>query len=440
VRRRDYLAVACAALSVRLAYVLWLPESRADRVTPDSGHYLDVVASPLWGLPERMPLYPAYLWLVSALTGSADELWPILGQCALDTATCLVVAAIVREFHPRAGLPAGLAAAFNPVQIVYAGFILTDTLFLFFATLALWRLVVWSRDFDPAEAWRAGAFLALALLVRVHIWPFAVLLPAYALTAGVFRARLGLAARAAAILALAAALPLAGTAAVNRASFGQFALTTQSGEHVLYWIVPLVRDAWNGAGYAEERERLYAIYSERHPGTEAIDPFRAARAQREIAREELAGVPAAAYIRAWAAGMTVNLFAPAIAQVPAVARLPRASWYATEGDGLAARLANYFAAAEGGTFAWFLAGGLAIEAGLRALALIGLATALAGRRLPWGLVLLAAWAAFTLLIAGPVVAPKYRLPAEPVFCALIGVALARYFTSSSARASPATSR
>ncbi len=437
--RRASLAIVLAALAVRLPYVLWLPIDRADRVTPDSGHYLDVVDKLLWGLPERMPLYPAYLWLVSRLTGSSDELWPILGQCVLDAGTCLVVAAIARHFHPRAGLPAGLAAAFNPVQVVYAGYVLTDTLFLFFATLALWRLVVWSRSLSPVEAWRAGAFMALALLVRVHVWPFAVLLPAYALFVGFFRSRLGAGARGAAILAIVVALPLAGTAAVNRASSGQLALTTQGGEHVLYWIVPLLRDTQFSTGYVKERERLYESYTRRHPGTERMEPYEVSRAQMALAREALEDIRLATYVRAWSAGMAVNLFAPALTQIPAVLRLPRASWYATEGGSLFARFGNYFTAAESGGFAWFLAGGLAIEAVLRILAIAGLAVVAVRRRLPLALLLLVAWATFTLLIAGPVVAPKYRMPAEPVFCVLIGVALARAFTSSSARASPATS-
>lgn len=437
--RRAGLAIAFAALAVRLPYVLLLPVDRADRVTPDSGHYLDVVDKLLWGLPERMPLYPAYLWLVSRLTGSTDELWPILGQCFLDAGTCVAVALIARHFHPRAFLPAGLAAAFNPVQIVYAGYVLTDTLFLFFATLALWRLVIWSRRFRPAEAWRAGAFMALALLVRVHIWPFAILLPAYALFAGFLLGRLAASARGAAILAFAVALPLAGTATLNRATSGHFVLTTQGGEHVLYWIVPLLRDAQFGSGYVAERERLYDIYTERHPGSVPIASYDASRAQMAIARDALADVDLATYVRAWSAGMAINLFAPAITQVPAVLRLPRASWYATEGENLFARFVNYFTAAEGGKFAGFLAGGLAIEAVLRVLAFAGLMILLVRRRLPFALLLLAAWAIFTLLIAGPVVAPKYRMPAEPGFCVLIGVAIARALTSASARASPATS-
>lgn len=434
-----YLPVAVAALLARLSFALWLPIDRADRVVPDSGQYLDAMHMSMWGLPERMPLYPAYLWLVSQLTGNVGELWPVLGQCLLDTGTCLTIAVMADRIYPRAGLPAGLVAAFNPVQIVYAGFILTDTLFVFFATLALWRLVVWSETLRPAEALRAGAFIALALLVRVHIWPFAVLLPAYAIFVGLRRSQLARSAMGAAILAVSVVMPLGATAVINRANFGTFALTTQGGEHVLYWIVPLLREEQFGTGYADERERLYDKFSARYPGPVGLDPFIKADAQMALAREAMEGVGISAIVRTWAKGMVVNLFAPALTQVPAVARLPRASWYATDGDSLPARLKNYFRAAEGGAFAAYLAAGLAIETILRVAALCGLFVLVLRHRMMPSLVLLACWAVFTLLIAGPVVAPKYRLPAEPVFCIFIGAAIARAFISSSARANPATS-
>lgn len=434
-----FLLVAVAALVLRLAYVLWLPVDRADRVTPDSGHYLDAMHADLWGLPERMPLYPAYLWIVGWLTGSGSEVWPVVGQCLLDTLTCLFVAAIAARFDPRAGLPAGLAAACNPVQIVYAGFILTDTLFLFFATFALWRLVVWMDTQRPADAACAGLLMALALMVRVHVWPFALLLPVFCLVAGFRRADSGRTAISAAVLAIAVVLPLAGTAVFNRVQFGHLALTTQGGEHTLYWIVPLVRETQFGVPYSEERERLYEIYSQRYPVGSHSDAFERAEAQMELAREAMIDVNLTAVARSWVGGMIVNLFAPALTQVPAVARLPRASWYATIGDDPLSRLGNYFKAVERGAFVWFLAAGLAIEIVLRVLALGGLVCLLGRSRMPLSLPMLAGWAVFTLLIAGPVVAPKYRLPAEPVFCAFVGVAVARALRYASGRASPATS-
>lgn len=434
-----FLPVAVTALVLRLSYVLFLPVDRADRVTPDSGHYLDAMHALLWGLPERMPLYPAYLWLVGRLTGSGDEVWPVVGQCFLDTFTCLFVAAIAARFDPRAGLPAGFVAALNPVQIVYAGFILTDTLFLFFATFALWRLVVWTETMRTAEALRAGLLIAAALMVRVHVWPFALLLPVLGLAVGTWRVGFARTIPGAALLAATVLLPLAGTATINRHQFGHFALTTQGGEHVLYWIVPLVRETQFGVPYTEERERLYEIFSRRHPGGTNTDLFERAAAQSALAREAMADVAPTAVARSWIGGMIVNLFAPALTQVPAVSRLPRVSWYATPGEDPASRLKNYFHAVEGGAFARLLAAGLAIETVLRVLAVGGLALLLVRRRMLPALSLLAGWALFTLLIAGPVVAPKYRLPAEPVLCVFVGVSLARAFRYPSERASPATS-
>ena len=101
----------------------------------DSQEYLSLAASGA----EQTQVTPLYLLFLSAhmTIFGASPLWPVLSQCGLDAITCVTIAALASTLDRRLAIPAGLAAAVNPVQIVMAALVLTETLFIFFAALAL---------------------------------------------------------------------------------------------------------------------------------------------------------------------------------------------------------------------------------------------------------------------------------------------------------------
>ncbi len=146
-RRHPYLVIFAAALVVRLAYTLghYAAMGGAGLLMEDSAAYLDagramarhgaLVREARGGiLPETryMPLYPLFLAVHMTLGGGA-ALWPVLSQALVDSASCVLIARLATCFDARLRLPAGLFAAINPTQVVLAGLVLTDSLFLFWS-------------------------------------------------------------------------------------------------------------------------------------------------------------------------------------------------------------------------------------------------------------------------------------------------------------------
>src|SRR5262249_56439345 len=64
------------------------------------------------------------------------------------------------------------------------------------------------------------------------------------------------------------------------------------------------------------------------------NPFVQSAVKSELAREEMARLPARAFIAAWLEGAVVNLGAPAVLADPRVRALPKPSFYNTPGVGL----------------------------------------------------------------------------------------------------------
>ncbi len=143
---RFFLAVSLAALALRLFFVFRFPG-----VVDDSRLYADIAKNWLrYGIYavtnsgqimptlSRLPGYPAFLAAVFAVFGSDNFRAVLLIQVLFDLATCFLVADLARRLlSDRAALAAFLLAGLNPFLANYAAAALTETLEIFFTTLAL---------------------------------------------------------------------------------------------------------------------------------------------------------------------------------------------------------------------------------------------------------------------------------------------------------------
>jgi hypothetical protein len=137
------LAKPCAAaLAIRWAYDLALYFARGDNglLGVDSGDYLnrarlhaaelmrDGISGWLWlGIdPMQMPMFTWTTALSAMVSDPRAALVYVLFQGVIDTGICAAVYFIAREFDPRIAMPAGVAAAINPTQIVVAGMLYPD--------------------------------------------------------------------------------------------------------------------------------------------------------------------------------------------------------------------------------------------------------------------------------------------------------------------------
>jgi len=143
---RFFLAVALAGLALRLVFVLHFPA-----VVDDSRLYADIAENWLqhgiYGITNsgevvptlsRLPGYPAFLAAVFAIFGWSNFRAVLLIQVLFDLGTGLLIADLARRmFSARAAKAAFALAALCPFLANYAAAALTETLEVFFATLAL---------------------------------------------------------------------------------------------------------------------------------------------------------------------------------------------------------------------------------------------------------------------------------------------------------------
>jgi len=143
---RFFLAASVVALALRLLFVLRFPA-----IVDDSRLYADIATNWLqhgvYGITDsghimptlsRLPGYPALLATIFAIFGINNFRAVLLVQVLFDFGTCFLMADISRRlFSERATKAAFLLAAVCPFLADYAAAVLTETLEIFFTTLAL---------------------------------------------------------------------------------------------------------------------------------------------------------------------------------------------------------------------------------------------------------------------------------------------------------------
>src|SRR5262245_58280910 len=362
---------------------------------------------------DRMPLYPLLLAGVRSMFGDAPRIVAAV-QAVIDAGTCALIAALGAAISPRVGLIAGILAALSVTLVVYSTQILTDSVFLFFFTLMLYAGARFLLRPTPALATRPAIGLLLAAAV-----------PVVFLIAWVKRKSFVSAGAATLLFAITAAAPIAPVLLRNAIRYDSAALTSQTGDYLAFWIVPLVAERTDGTPYQVSVDRMDALYRDalaRRYASALSNPFVQSAVKAELAREEMARLPARAFVAAWLEGAVVNLGAPAVLADPRVRALPKPSFYNTPGVGLWQKVRAYLLD-DPGRYQLLLVAGLVGMVPFLALEAVGFV--MLARSLPWAAVFAGGVLAYFLLIGGPVATAKYRLPMEPVLVVLAAIPLAR---------------
>ncbi len=143
---RFFLGASLAALALRLLWAFYFPA-----VVDDSRLYADIAQNWLrhgiYGITDsgqimptlsRLPGYPAFLAAIFATFGVSNFRAVLLIQILFDLGTCFLIADLGRRIlSERAAQAAFLLAAVCPFLANYAAAALTETLEIFFTTLAL---------------------------------------------------------------------------------------------------------------------------------------------------------------------------------------------------------------------------------------------------------------------------------------------------------------
>ena len=324
------------------------------------------------------------------------------------------------------GLISGILAALSVTLIVFSTQILTETLFIFFFTATLLAGAHYLRSPTLGLALLAGVAGGLALGTRTAVAPLlAAMVPLVFVVAMVRGRGFATALAAAALFAVATVAPITHMLARNVLHYGHFSLTSQGGDHLAFWIVPLVKQRADGTPFQVTADRLRELDRQAlaarglPPDT---NPFVRSTIKTAIARDEMARLPLAAYAKAWLEGMVVNLAAPALLGDPRVRALPKPSFYHTPGASLWER-ARIYLFDDPGRYQVLLIIGLLGTLAFLALEAVGFV--MLARAQPWAAVFAGGLLAYFLVISGPIASAKYRMPMEPVLIVLAAIPLAR---------------
>jgi 4-amino-4-deoxy-L-arabinose transferase-like glycosyltransferase len=164
-----FIAALLAGIALRLIFIFRFPS-----VTTDSFIYGDIAKNWLqhgvYGLSSagevvptyiRLPGYPAFLAVIFAIFGIDHYGAVLIVQMFVDLGTCFLIANLARRVvSASASKAAFLLAALCPFLANYAAAALTESLEIFFTTLAL-NLAV--ASLDPSDSRKPGAWAGCGL-------------------------------------------------------------------------------------------------------------------------------------------------------------------------------------------------------------------------------------------------------------------------------------
>lgn len=423
---RTALSIFLAAAFLRFLY-LGLLVSSHDLTQEDQRIYIDLSEQiqlaklPSWDkiTPARTIGYPVFLALVKSQFGALFPAVPIL-QAFLDSLTCVLVFLMAQRLGVNAAV-AGVLSALNLNMIILCGMLLTDCFFLFLlSSFGYLFILSWQR-----QCVRSGIlailFLTLATYIRSAsyylIFPVLVVLSCYFFYHQGFRATTTVVLGGAACFLLV----LGPRHYQNWAEFRSTALVTQAGVGTLFWYYPGVYQ-YSGQGSYGEGENLARQKLQEAMERDSLqelpqNPFEQQRYLLSVGREAIKDLGLTNLAKAWVTGAVLNLLAPSVVYAPAVRALPRPSFYYTSGRNSLAKIWNYVKDVRSRTYLGLLLAGFISSATFLGLTLWGFGSLLAAgqsRSEQLLILLLGALVLYFLLITGPIVSPKYRLPCEPV--------------------------
>jgi len=427
--------VFLVALVLRLGYVL-LFVGDGDLLKEDQLIYLSMAENisniGFEGLSsERVPGYPVFLNFVFSV--ASNILWVPVIQAIVDSVTCVLIGMLTYRIFGAGFLLAGLLSAFNLNMIIVSAMILTDTVFLFLFVAALLSGVSFLAR--PRFLHYLGCIVLLSAATMVRSASY-YLIPLFlfgiALWSGYMRVKMGHVIAYFVTGLLVAAIIISPQHFKNWMDHGSFAYASQGGSHMLGWVVPAVFQ-YSGEGSYQQGQELGSRYLNQvllsHQLAELpSDPFESSELTKEAATLALKELGITAVAKAWVIGSAVNMITPSASYAPAVRSMKHASFYETKGDGALEKIRNYLIEAKNISYVLVLSIGALSSVLFFMLFSFGWWIAWRDREtFPRSILIFLTLPVFYfLVITGPIIGTKYRLPIEPimtVFIAYIGIRL-----------------
>ena len=418
---KDVTFLFLLALLVRVSYAILFVEIEY-LLSEDQMGYIQLAQqfpeSGFLGMTsERVPGYP--LFISSIYTVFGESLWNIISiQILLDSASCVVIALMAKSLFGKGFWIAGMLSVINLNMIILSTSLLTDTLFLFLFILFIFSLLQYLQSERTRWLTLLVLFISLATLVRPSSYYLLPILLIGLVSWMLWHRDTILKIGALTVLYLVIAGVLLGSIHQrNYQQYGSTALVSQTGTHLLGWVVPATYQ-YSGQGSYQEGQQLAReglASALQHDQLEELpsNPFDGSSYQTNVGKDILFELGFLNVLKAWVVGSTINLLAPSVAYAPALRAMEHPSFYETKGSGIVEKLFNYIKNSNGFLYLSILAVGTVISIIFTMLALIGVFKMIVALP-PITTTTLLLLVGYFLAVTGPIIGVKYRLPIEPI--------------------------
>lgn len=367
-------------------------------------------------LTERMHGIFLYTKILLLLSYKNIKIYLII-QSIIDAFTCVIIYKTGALIFPKQKIYIYLSAIFSPLMIILSSQVLSETIFLFLFTIFLYfsTTIIVEKNQLYLRLLIAGLFLGLSTSIRsityplvfLSLLPIAVILlkkniPKYKiLISGI-------------IFIFFSLLPISTRILENIKLYDSFSLTTQTGTHIAYWVVPSILTHTEKISRSEAIEIVNKL-AEKYNISENY--FEKDRLLQKVGLEVLSNVNKSDIVYNWVRGGLINLLAPSILLDKNFRRLPHPSYYEAGNISLWLKLIYENTEYHKYLFVLFIA---SISSMFTLVSLIiGLAHVYRKNTILFYITIL--YISYFLIITGPVLSPKYIFPILPCIFLFQGV-------------------
>jgi 4-amino-4-deoxy-L-arabinose transferase-like glycosyltransferase len=365
----------------------------------------------------RVSGYPFFISSIYTIFG--ESLWNVISvQILLDSISCIVIALMAKLIFGKGFWVAGILSAINLNMIILSSSLLTDSLFLFLFTIFLFSLLKYLNNDKVVWFFLLVLFISLATLVRpvsYYLLPFLLI--------GLVGLRLwnrDSFFKVSALIVIYSTVVIVLLGSVHQYNYQKYntmRFASHTGATLLKWVVPAAYQYSGQGDYQEglqlsDKKLAFALKRDQLDSL-PLNPYDSSDYQASIAKEILFEFGFFNILKAWVAGSVMNLVAPSVAFAPALRAMDHSSFYETKGDGMVEKLFNYIKNSSGILYVLILVIGTIISTLFILLATIGMVKMFL-QFPPVTVITLIALVGYFLVVTGPIIGVKYRLPIEPL--------------------------
>ena len=274
------------------------------------GAYLVWSDFPSIELTERMP---GSFWFFEFLQWITNKnLFLILiFQSIVDSLTCVIIYNCAGLINKKYQLYTGIFAVISPLMIIISSQILSDTIFLFVFSCSLYCILKYSKSSSLYYLMISGLMLGLSAFIRATAFPFIFLaLPIIFFIIQTKEYNSKRLVFSFFIFLILSFLPISHRFLSNVTYNNTFSLTSQSGSHSAYWMVPGVLSL--SEKYTREEAIAYINHRVDKEGGLKGDPYKDSKKLFSISMDILSELRATDIVYSWARASFLNIITSAV--------------------------------------------------------------------------------------------------------------------------------